>query len=330
MIKNTLWGQFLLNSNKAIVLLNMGGISKESEIEVFLNNMFNDKNIITTKINILRKFIAYMIIITRKNIIKKNYEDMGYSTPILKYTKKLAKKISKKTNQKVYTIMRYTPPFSSEVIKEIQKDNIKEVFLLPMYPQYSTTTTKSSIDDFMSNALKANLNIKFTFIHNFYENKLFLELIVDEIIKSSNEINPNESTLVFSAHSLPEKIIHQQNDPYQKQLEHQVELLTQLLKDKGVSFNKTILAYQSKVTPFKWLSPSIGHILHNLYSVNKKKNVIIYPISFMIDNAESLYELGVEYEEIAKTLNFDFYKVVKCPNYDDNCVDALCDIMNLS
>lgn len=302
--------------------MNMGGIYSSKQVEIFLRNMFHDKNILTTKSDLLRKFIANMIIFFRKKEANEIYEQISFKTPILKITNTLAKKLEKETGAKVLIAMRYTPPFSSKSIRILKKQNIKDVFLLPLYPQYSTTTTKSSIEDFEEVAKKNNLDLNIKKVERFYELDSFLELICKEVIKTKDSLIDKETNLIFSAHSLPEKII-KRGDTYQKELEHQVELISKKLKEKDIHFKKIILAYQSKATPVKWIGPSLEHILHNLYPINNQKNAIIYPISFAIDNAETVIELSIEYQELADKLKFDNYKVCSCPNDSDDFIECL-------
>ena len=137
-------------NKKALILLNMGGARNKAELKMFLTNMFNDKNILTMKSNLLRKLIATFIVTSRLDSAWKNYEKIGNESPINKLTEKLVQKANEKIEDFVtYQVMRYTPPFAKDVIKQMKKDEITEVILLPLYSQYSTTTTKSSLEDFI-------------------------------------------------------------------------------------------------------------------------------------------------------------------------------------
>ena len=167
-------------NKKALVLLNMGGARNKAELKMFLTNMFNDKNIITVKSGLLRKVIATFIVSSRLDSAWQNYEKIGNESPINKLTEKLIQKANEKIEDfTTYQIMRYTPPFAKDVINQMKKDGIKEVVLLPLYPQYSTTTTKSSFEDFM---YFAKDNFKVQIIETFYRNEVFNECILDEII----------------------------------------------------------------------------------------------------------------------------------------------------
>lgn len=308
------------NRKKALVLLNMGGARNKDELKMFLTNMFNDKNILTVKSNLLRKMIAFFITKTRLNDAWSNYELIGNSSPINPLTEKLVNKCNEKIKEyKTYQVMRYTPPFAKDVIDEILKDGMEEIVLLPLYPQYSTTTTKSSVEDFID-FLPYSFGKNVRYIENFYKNSNFNSCIVEEIEK--NVENEEDFNLIFSAHGLPQKIVDN-GDPYELQMKEHVSILSDMLEKKGLKFKSINLAYQSKVGPMKWLDPSLEDMLKNF----KGQKVIIYPIAFIVDNSETDFELDIEYREIAHELGIEDYKVCKCVNDSDGFIEAIKDII---
>lgn len=307
-------------NKKALVLLNMGGARNKDELKMFLTNMFNDKNIITVKNPLIRKMIAFFITTTRLNSAWKNYEEIGNESPINKLTEKLVDKCNEKIEDyKTYQVMRYTPPFANDVITKMLEDGINEIVLLPLYPQYSTTTTKSSIEDFID-YLPYTFGKKIRYIETFYKNDKFNDCIIEEI--SRNTQNPSEYNLIFSAHGLPQKIVDA-GDPYEIQMNEHVKILSDKLQEKGMNFKSVNLAYQSKVGPMKWLDPSLEDMLKNF----KGQKVIIYPIAFIVDNSETDFELDIEYREIAHELGIEDYKVCKCVNDSDGFIEAIKDII---
>jgi ferrochelatase len=276
--------------------------------------MFNDKNILTMKSDLLRSMIASLIVFSRKNSAWENYAAIGGKSPINELTQKLIDKLQKEFPDTYITqAMRYTPPFSAKCVEQIKQHNIKEVILLPLYPQYSTTTTKSSVEDFKEMA-KNSFDIQV--IEPFYKNETYNEAIIEEI--SSKVDNPNEYNLIFSAHGLPQKIVDA-GDPYEKQINEHVALLKDKLLDKNIQFESVSLAYQSKVGPMKWLQPSLESALETF----ENKKVLIYPIAFIIDNSETHYELSIEYKEVAHDLKIKEYKVCACVNDSDTFIKAI-------
>ncbi len=304
----------------AIILLNMGGPNNLYEVETFLSNMFNDPNILTMKSNLLRRFIASTITTNRTRSAQDVYEKIGGKSPIVDITKELILKLQDRVGDGVIVdmAMRYTPPYASQVIKRLQEEKISHVYLIPLYPQYSTTTTKSSLEDFESELHSAKLDVIVSETKHFYANSTYNSILVDKIKEALAEQDPAEFDLIFSAHGLPVSIINA-GDPYQRQVKEHVRLLDQELAEANLRFKSVQLAYQSKVGPMKWLEPSLESKLSQLWS----KRVIISPLAFTIDNSETIYELDMEYREIAQELGFIDYRVASCPNADPKFVKTL-------
>jgi len=156
---------------KALILLNMGAARSKDELKVFLLNMFNDENILGIKNTTLRSIIASFIVILRHNKAWDNYEQIGGESPLHKLTQELISKLQEYLPQYyITTANRYTSQFSQTAIAKIKEQNITNITLLPLYPQYSTTTTKSSLDDFIQ---KCDDTLKITIIEPFYKNELY-------------------------------------------------------------------------------------------------------------------------------------------------------------
>ncbi len=319
----------MLSSKEAIVLLNMGGPNNLDEVGMFLKNMFNDKNILTMKSSLLRKFIAFMITFSRTKHSQKIYEQIGGKSPIVGHTKRLVQKLQKKVGEDIVVdfVMRYTPPFADEVIKKLKKDGVEKIYLIPMYPQYSATTTKSSLEDFYDQCAVNDYDVSLVEIEHFFENQNYNKAILNSIKNSMKNDNYKDFDLIFSAHGLPQKIIDA-GDIYEKHMIKHVEFLKDMLKDEEMKFNDIHLAYQSKIGPMQWLKPSLGDKLKSI----KNKKVVIFPIAFTIDNSETDFELEIEYREVAQEFGYEDYKVCRCANDSNLFVDALYEIykqMNL-
>lgn len=306
-------------ARKALVLLNMGGPNNLEEVKLFLTNMFNDKNIITVKSSLLRRFIAYMITSTRTKKAQANYAKLGGKSPLVGYTEKLVTKLQTALPDLHVTFaMRYTPPFCEGVIKELLEKGIEEVIVLPLYPHYSTTTTKSSVEDFEAVAQALGYKGEIRMIDRFYEDFRYNTLLVEKIKEALGKEDASKIELIFSAHSLPQKIIDK-GDPYQREVTLHVKQIEALLNAENIHFQGVHLAYQSKLGPVKWLEPSLEEKLSSL----QNKNALIVPISFTIDNSETEFELSMEYAEVAHHLGFERYLVAKCPNDDDAFVECI-------
>jgi len=296
---------------EAIVLLNMGGPNNLNEVEMFLHNMFNDPYIIRTKSKLLRRFIAGMITLTRAEKSQDIYRQIGGKSPLVELTRKLVSGLSEAVGSDVVVdfVMRYTPPMAHEVCTRLKEQGIEKVYLIPLYPQYSSTTTQSSLDDFEESAHKIGWDVITVEIKHFFANKTYNRCLVERIKEALGSDQAESFDIIFSAHGLPQKIVDQ-GDPYQRQVIAHVGLIEESMKTTGLNFNAVHLAYQSKVGPMKWLEPSLESALHSL----ENKRVIIVPIAFTVDNSETDFELSIEYAEVAHELGYDTYRVCRCPN----------------
>jgi protoporphyrin/coproporphyrin ferrochelatase len=304
---------------EAIVLLNMGGPNNLNEVEVFLSNMFNDPNIITTKSALLRRFIATMITFFRTESSQAIYSKLGGKSPLVGHTQKLVAALERELDGVMVDFaMRYTPPFADEVCQRLKAAQIEKIYLIPLYPHYSTTTTKSSLEDFERALHGSGLDAITVEIKHFFELPSYNRSVIARIKEAMQGVKYEDFDLIFSAHGLPQKIVDA-GDPYERHVSLHVRLLTQMMQDEGMHFHAIHQAYQSKVGPLKWLEPSLEQKLQQI----KNRNVVIFPIAFSIDNSETDYELDMEYREIAENMGFEQYRVSRCLNDESHFVLAL-------
>ena len=310
-------------AKEAIVLLNMGGPNNLDEVEVFLTNMFNDKNILTMKSDLLRKFVGGMITFSRTESSQEIYRQLGGKSPIVGHTKSLVAKLQEKLGDKVIVdfAMRYTPPFANEVIERLNKEEVEKIYLIPLYPQQSSTTTKSSLEDFEEQYHNSDGNAVLVEIKHFFENKTYNKSVIETIKEKVGSDDYRDFDVIFSAHGLPKKII-EAGDVYERHVEKHIGIITNMLEAEKMNFHAVHLAYQSKVGPLEWLTPSLEDKLKTV----RNRGVIIVPIAFTIDNSETDFELEIEYREIAEELGFRDYRVCRCPNDSDLFVSALIEI----
>jgi len=311
------------NKKSAVVLLNMGGPNNLEEVEVFLKNMFADKNILTMKSGLLRSFVGGMIVFNRTESSQEIYRQLGGKSPIVGHTQNLVAKLQKKLGENVIVdfVMRYTPPFATEVIEKLSQENVDKIYLIPLYPQYSTTTTKSSLEDFEEAYHNNDGDALLVETKHFFENKTYNKAIIQNIKEKMADSDYIDFDIIFSAHGLPQKIVDS-GDVYERHVKRHVEILKEMMQDEEMKFHDVHLAYQSKVGPMKWLEPSLEDKLKSV----RNKGVIIFPIAFTIDNSETDFELEIEYREIAEEYGFKDYRVCRCPNDSELFVDALAEI----
>lgn len=296
---------------EAIVLLNMGGPNNLREVETFLHNMFNDPYIIRTKSAVLRRFIAGIITLSRTKKSQDIYRQIGGKSPLVGHTKTLTMRLQEAVGNDIIVdfAMRYTPPMAREVCQRLKENGVEKVYLLPLYPQYSSTTTQSSLDDFEATAHAIGWDVITVELKHFFAHETYNRCLIERIKETLGNDDPESFELLFSAHGLPQKIVDQ-GDPYQRHVIAHVAIVEQMMRDAGMRFKGIHLAYQSKVGPMQWLEPSLENTLQRLPS----KRVIIVPIAFTIDNSETDFELSIEYAETAHTLGYEAYRVCRCPN----------------
>ena len=304
--------------NKALFLLNMGGPNDLDEVELFLHNMFSDKNILPTN-PMTRALIRKIIITKRLDDAKESYSHLGGKSPLSGLTQQLIDKLKNKLDIPIYAAMRYVPPFATESLIQCKEEGIEELLLFPLYPQYSTTTTLSSYEDIIERCKALDYHPKITMLAcQYYDDIDYIKANVAQIEKAIGDKETEKYDLLLSAHGLPMSII-KAGDPYQRQVESNVSAIKTLLEVKGIHFKDVKLVYQSKVGSAAWLEPNLVDVLRN--PTNRK--VVIYPLAFTIDNSETLFELDIEHREIAEKIKYDDYIVAECMNDSDAFVDLI-------
>lgn len=282
----------------AIILFNLGGPDSLQAVKPFLYNLFNDPAIIQAP-KLIRILLAHLISRKRAPIAQEIYKEIGGKSPILEQTEKqrvaLEKHLSKEGNVRLFTCMRYWHPMSEQVVQEVQAYAPDHIILLPLYPQFSTTTTRSSFDDWASAASKAGLDVPTTKICCYADQQSFINahgaLIRDVYFRVASKKRPR---ILFSAHGLPEKII-KQGDPYQWQVEQTAERIVKLLMFDQLDY---VVCYQSRVGPLQWIGPSTEDEIAR--AGGDGVAIILVPIAFVSEHSETLVELDIEYRELAE------------------------------
>ena len=309
---------------KAVILFNLGGPDKLDSIEPFLFNLFNDPAIISIPSFFrypLAKFISKKRAPTAKNI----YKEIGNKSPILELTtgqaKSLENNLSKKGNYKCFIVMRCWHPRASDVIKKVKEYNPEEIILLPLYPQYSASTSGSSINEWNDLCKKENYQIKTKTICCYPTENYFIKSHISLINKTLKSIENNNFKLIFSAHGLPESKI-KKGDPYKWQVEETVKEIMLKIKNENLDY---IISYQSRVGPLKWIGPSTDETIIQ-YS-KEKKGIVIVPIAFVSEHSETLVELDIEYKKLAEKNGCAFYKRVPALGIEENFIEGLAELI---
>ncbi|HTY37818.1 MAG TPA: ferrochelatase, partial [Bacteroidota bacterium] len=196
-----------------------------------------------------------------------------------------------------------------------------KIILLPLYPQYSITTTGSSVNEWNRQCERLGVrNIPQKLVHHFYQNPDYLDAMVENINKALarfEDVSPSDIHLVFSAHGVPISII-QKGDPYQKHIEETVRLV----RERGGWTSPHTLCYQSKVGPAEWLKPSLNETIDRL-GADGAKNIVVIPVAFLTDHIETLHEIGIETRHRASELGISRFEVMPALNSHPKLIKAL-------
>ena len=308
---------------RGLLLLNMGGANSVDEVEMFLRNMFSDKNILTMN-RYIRALVREIIVTKRLDEVEENFvKYLGGKSPLPEITNKLIEKLKTKLDMPIAPAMRYVPPFATEALDKFKKEGVEELILFPMYPQYSTTTTLSSVEDIEQRCKDLGYEPKIRVVEPYYDDYDYIKMSVDKIMEALGDKDSQEYDLLLSAHGLPMSII-KAGDPYQNQVEGNVSAIRVYLHERGIKFRNIKLVYQSKVGNSAWLEPNLVDVLRNPYN----RKVLIYPLAFTIDNSETVYELDIEHREIANKIKYDDYRVAKCFNDSDEFIEFIAKKVN--
>lgn len=304
----------------AVVLFNLGGPENLSDVKPFLFNLFYDKAIISLP-NPFRWLIAKLISGLRYKKTQAIYRELGGGSPLLGLTQKQAEALQEKLGPeyKVFVSMRYWKPFSEAVVKNLKKYDPEEVLFVPLYPQFSTTTTESSFKDFRKALQSQGVKAKVKALCCFFDNELFVKAHRDLILRELKKVKSNKTktTILFSAHGLPLSVI-EGGDPYQEQIEKTVEKIS---STPMLSKINKVVCYQSKVGPKKWLGPSTEEEIKN--AAKRGDAVVVVPVAFVSEHSETLVELDIDYRDFATNLGVKEYYRVPALGTNHNFIDSL-------
>lgn len=303
-----------------VVLFQLGGPDSLESIEPFLYNLFCDPDIIDFPFaRIARQPLARLISSTRAKHVAHHYAEIGGKSPILENTVRQAAALEAELRQtcdaRVTVAMRYWKPFTQTAIEELERFGAEQIVLLPLYPQYSKTTTGSSLNEWNRHWKGA---APVHVIQDFYRDPEYLAAFVEIISRSMAQFeDPRDVDVIFSAHSVPVAAI-EKGDPYQRQIEATADLLWQC----GTWPGRRHLCYQSKVGASRWLRPTMHETIKGM-AAEGRRHLLVVPVSFVSDHVETLHELEIEHRGQARLLGITDYRVTPGLNDSPRFIRAL-------
>lgn len=286
---------------KHIILVNYGGPESTSHIEDYLFRLFSDKNVIQLPGGkIYQRLFAQIMSMIRAKKLKSKYEIIGGS-PLFSITQSLINKLNQKGKHRYYQAMAFSSPFIPDVLESISEE---KVFIFPLFPHFSPTTTGACLS-----SAKKNTKKKIFYLKEYWQDPDFNSLIVKRIKEIVCGIE--KAAVLFSAHSIPVKYA-KRGDPYLESIYNHFKLLQNLLPGHSL-----FLGLQSKLGPLKWAGPELKEVIQNI-KTQGFNNLILYPLSFVIDNFETAYEIDVFYrDDIIHKLNLSFSRIPCLNNSKD-------------
>ncbi|MBD1863343.1 MULTISPECIES: ferrochelatase [Trichocoleus] len=313
-----------------VLLLNLGGPDQLEDVRPFLFNLFSDPEIIRLPFPWLQKPLAWIIATSRAKKSQENYRQIGGGSPLRRITEAQAQAIQASLRQKghdasVYIGMRYWHPFTEEAIARIKRDQIEKLVILPLYPQFSISTSGSSfrlLEKLWQEDPALN-QVEYTTVASWYNRPGYLQAMAQLIAQELDKFpNPDQVHIFFSAHGVPVSYVEEAGDPYQKEIEECTALIMQTLNRP----NAHTLAYQSRVGPVEWLKPYTEDALAELGSQGVQ-DLAIVPISFVSEHIETLQEIDIEYRELAEESGIHHFQRVPALDTHPGFIEDLADLV---
>jgi ferrochelatase len=310
----------------AVILFNLGGPDSQRAVKPFLFNLFKDPAILRMSA-LVRKPLAWLIATTRAGKARHIYQQIGGKSPILENTQAQAKALEElllqeKGDYKIFVSMRYWHPMSDTVARNVKTWDPDRIILLPLYPQFSTTTTASSFADWEQKAKACGLENVPTIRLCCYPTERNLiaahvNLLKDAYWKASEHGRPR---ILFSAHGLPEKI-SSDGDPYSWQIKETAMAIVRVLAIDDTDYS---ICYQSRVGRLEWIGPSTEEEIAR--AGEDRKPVVVVPVSFVSEHSETLVELDIEYRTLAEREGVPGYHRVPAIGVEPFFIEALAEM----
>ncbi|KAI8874574.1 ferrochelatase [Backusella circina FSU 941] len=309
----------------------MGGPEKLEHVYDFLHNLFSDRDLMQLPFqNWAAKFIAKR----RTPQIVEQYAAIGGGSPILSWTRKQGEAMEKLLDEispetaphKHYIAFRYVEPFTSTALDEMKKDGVKRAIVFTQYPQYSCSTTGSSLNELHRQIMTHGMDkdVQWSIIDRWPTHPGLVEATAKKIEQKLSEYSEEErkdAIIMFSAHSLPMSVVNR-GDPYPAEVGATVNAVMDRLERKY----PYRLCWQSQVGPKAWLGPQTLDAIKG-FSKQGKKNLVVVPVAFVQDHIETLFELDHEYGVEAKELGITGWKRADALNDDPVFTRAMADIV---
>ncbi len=316
----------------AVIVFNLGGPETLDEVKPFLYRLFSDPEIIRIKSPFIRHAAAYLIATARDRQSRGYYRKIGGGSPLRRITQQQAQALSDELRWAgmqvdVFVGMCAWHPFLNETLDAVERRGVERLVVLPLFPQYSVTTTGSGFRSLerLIRERPAFAGIDIRWVSSWQNQPTYISAFTELIRKELEEFpEPDRVQILFSAHSVPERDLRE-GDPYLDQTRETVELIADLLGRK----NPYRLSFQSKIGPAEWLGPSTNDVIVELgrQGVNE---ILVVPVSFVSEHVETLYELDIRYRQVAADAGIETFRRVPALNCDPTFIQSLRELVNVA
>ncbi len=310
-------------SRTAVVLFNLGGPDVPESIQPFLNNLFNDPAIIGIPWP-LRPVLASVISHRRQKEARKIYDLIGGRSPLFENTRDQAEALEAvlgDENLKVFLAMRYWHPMSDDTAIDVARFEPDRIVLLPLYPQFSTTTTASSLKEWARAWKRNGRDVPTVAVCCYPLSGGLVAAHAGMVRQALDEAEGKPLRVLFSAHGLPEKIIRS-GDPYQWQVEQTAAAIVEAIGRHNFDWS---VCYQSRVGPLAWIGPSAIEEIER--AGREGIGVVVVPVAFVSEHSETLVELDIEYRKLAQAAGCQPYIRVPAPGIEESFIGGLAEIV---
>lgn len=296
-----------------VLLLNMGGPSGPDEIRGYLYRLFCDPHILPLP-GLPRKALARLIAFFRTGEASCRYALIGGKSPLPAETEKQRAALEESLSMPAAVGMRYSRPFIQDGVSSLKDKGVDHLVLLPLYPQFSSTTTLSALAHFNQYAQWEGpaLIIESHFGHPGFIST-HSRMLSERLGRDSGGM---KTAVVFVAHSIPLSRVGK-GDPYVGQVESTVTLISKTI-DSGILVRT---AYQSRLGPVKWQGPTLDEVLEELADKGVSR-IIAQPVSFAAENLETLFDLDIEFGQKCRDRGLEFIRIA-APGTESQYIEAL-------
>jgi ferrochelatase len=318
----------MIRGRAGIALLNMGSPASPGDVRRFLKDLFLDIEMFRFPgERFVRPFFAALISTLRAGRVRRRYGVLGGTSPLLRLTEEQAAGLQKALLRRGYSVpvevcMRYSRPFSWEAVERLRARGVDEIIALPLYPQFSHSTSGSSLVALREAAQGLRPAPSVLEISDWYDDPDYHAALGRRVLECREKLAHEKGTgLLLVAHSVPERYVLQ-GDPYVEQVEKTAAGILDVLDREKIPDLPWMLAYQSQVGPIRWVGPTVEQALEAMLG-DGLRSVIVAPVSFVSDHLETLYDIDLIYRRRAIEMGFERFERTRSLNADEDFVDLL-------